>query len=308
MNDKFKFFLSFNQSKLGLGKFGNFKNDYGLWFIRTNGNPQSFTGTIGLDPAFDKNLVDWKQIEINVRLIKSAFNRHSDTIASVTARYLEKNIFKFGLTKSMTGDLTQINFSCIVEINMPIILNNKKNSKRDGAKNHLKSMFESGNDADITIMSEGKELKVHNFILKRSEVFSKMFSGEMKESRNRIVVIEDIKHEVIVEMCRYLYYDEIPKIKSLALPLLVAASKYLIDDLVEECEDFLMTNITLDNYHEVIVIADQLNKEKLREAAIDYIITNCKSIFPSTAWKELKTSHVQLALTVMEKFMLTFQL
>ncbi|KAG5670695.1 hypothetical protein PVAND_000942 [Polypedilum vanderplanki] len=70
-------------------------------------------------------------------------------------------------------------------------------------------------------------------------------------------------------MCRFLYYDEIPKIDSLALPLLIAADKYMINDLANKCEKFLMLNITIGNFHEALVTADQLNKNKLREATID---------------------------------------
>jgi speckle-type POZ protein len=144
--------------------------------------------------------------------------------------------------------------------------------KQLGTKAHLKNLFESGALADITIKSEDKELKVHKLILARSEVFAKMLSGETEEAQSAVIKIKDISHEVLVEMCRFLYYDEVPKMKSLALELMVAADKYMVEDLAAKCEKFLMDNITVENFHDVLVTANRLSKDKLREAAIDFII------------------------------------
>jgi hypothetical protein len=145
-------------------------------------------------------------------------------------------------------------------------------TKKLGTKAHLKNLFESGALADITIKSKDKILKVHKPILTRSEVFAKMLSGETKEAHSAVIKIEDISYEVLFEMCRYLYYDEVPKMKSLALELMVAADKYMVEDLAAKCEKFLMDNITIENFHDVLVTADMLSKDNLREAAIDFVI------------------------------------
>jgi speckle-type POZ protein len=145
-------------------------------------------------------------------------------------------------------------------------------TKQLGTKAHLANLFESGTLADITIKSDDKALKVHKLILTRSEVFAKMLTGETKEAQSAVIKIKDFSHEVIVEMCRFLYCDEVPKMESLALELMVAADKYIIEDLAAKCEKFLMKNITIENFHDVLVTANQLSKDKLREAAIDFII------------------------------------
>jgi speckle-type POZ protein len=144
--------------------------------------------------------------------------------------------------------------------------------EQKGVKVHLKNLFESGAFADITIKSEDKEINVHKLVLSKSEVFAKMLSGETKEIQSAVIKIEDISHEVLVEMCRFLYCDEVPKMESLALELMVAADKYMIDDLTAKCEKFLMGNTNKSNFLDVLVTADRLNKDQLRETAIDFIL------------------------------------
>jgi speckle-type POZ protein len=141
-----------------------------------------------------------------------------------------------------------------------------------GSKMHLKNLFASAKLADVTIKSKSSEFGVHKLILSRSEVFERMLSGTTKEAQSGVIHIKDIEHDVLVEMCRFLYYDEIPKLQTLALKLLIAADKYMISDLAAKCCQYLMTNITANNFLDILTFADKLNKQALREATIDYII------------------------------------
>jgi speckle-type POZ protein len=110
--------------------------------------------------------------------------------------------------------------------------------------------------------------------LARSEVFAKMMlASETKEIQSAVIKIDDISHDVLFEMCRFLCCDEVPKMESLALELMVAAEKYKIGDLAAKCEEFLMHNITMENFRGVLVTADRLNKSELRTAAIEFIAT-----------------------------------
>jgi speckle-type POZ protein len=141
-----------------------------------------------------------------------------------------------------------------------------------GSKVHLKKLFDDEICTDVTIKSKDGEFSVHKLIISRSEVFERMLSGETKEAQSGVIEIEDIEYDVLVEMCRFLYYDEIPKLQTLAIELLVAADEYMISDLAARCCQFLTFNITTENFLNVLTTADKLNKENLREAAIDFII------------------------------------
>jgi speckle-type POZ protein len=141
-----------------------------------------------------------------------------------------------------------------------------------GSKSHFKKLFMSAKLADIVIMTKDGEFGVHKNIISRSDVFECMLYGTTNEAQSGVIRIEDINHDVLVEMCRFLYYDEIPKIQTLALELLVAADKYMVSDLAVKCCQYLMVNITTENFLNILTTAYQLNKEALREAAIDFII------------------------------------
>jgi speckle-type POZ protein len=153
---------------------------------------------------------------------------------------------------------------------------------------------------------EGKEFFAHQCYLSRSDVFDAMLSANMKEAEEKIIEIIDIEHDVLVKMLRYLYWGEISNIKEMALDLLVAADKYNIQDLVDKCLVYLMSNINLENHGQILIIADKLNLKCLKEAAIDFIIDNRKEIFDSEGWKEFKINNMPLALEIVEKNMSSF--
>ncbi|KAG5671288.1 hypothetical protein PVAND_001493 [Polypedilum vanderplanki] len=277
-----------------------FNNEYGNWTISLNYKVNYLFGTIVYESIFDKHLIDTKQIQVNVQISEPNYR---NLFSSIAAKNCGGTTFLFEYMSNSHYSYLRTNFQISVKVKLPEV--KYKLINHEGAKGHLKKLFETGNHADITIQSNGKELKVHKLILMRSEVFEKMLTGPTKEAQSGIIVIKDFKFEVIAEMCRYLYYDEIPKIQTLALLLLIAADKYMVEDLADKCEKFLLKNVNSVNFHDILITADRLNKNALREAAIDYIIANRKEIFPSAKWKELKNNNVQLALLVTEKFMMT---
>lgn len=173
------------------------------------------------------------------------------------------------------------------------------------SKMHLIDLFDSGKYADITIKIKGKkDIRAHSNILARSKVFDAMLNrNESRESLNKIIHVKDIEHDVMHEMIRFLYYDEIPRMGEMAVKLLLAADKYDILKLVTECKIFLLQHVHMANFSEVLVASHALNIADLKEKAIDFVIENRKEIFTSDGWKALKEGHNMLAWEVVEKFM-----
>jgi hypothetical protein len=164
-------------------------------------------------------------------------------------------------------------------------------------------MFDSKKLADVIIITKGRnEIKASNFILSRSEVFDAMLNvHDTKEAREKTIVIKDVDYHVMSEMIRYMYTDEVPKMNEMALNLMIAANKYNLPGLVSRCENYLKTNITVENFGNIIVVADTLNITELKEVAIQFIIDNHEKIFDTNMWKTLKLNHVQLGMEVMER-------
>jgi speckle-type POZ protein len=124
---------------------------------------------------------------------------------------------------------------------------------------------------------------------------------DTKEARDGVISITDFDHEVVLEMVRFMYCDEIPKLKEMALELLVAGNKYILPGLVRECENYLMVNVSTENFSEILVTADKLNYSDLKNAAINFIIDNHEIIFSTNTWKSLKESNMSLGMEVMER-------
>jgi hypothetical protein len=168
-------------------------------------------------------------------------------------------------------------------------------------------MFNEGKLADIKIKTaDGKEIEANKFILTRSPVFDAMLnSHDTKEAQEGVIEITDIGHEVMVEMVRYMYSDEIPKLKEIALELIVAGNKYDLPGLVDKIEYYLKHNITAENFVQILIVADKLTLADLKDVIVSFVSDNT-AVFTSDVWKEFKNegTHEKLRSEVMEKSLL----
>lgn len=181
-----------------------------------------------------------------------------------------------------------------------------KKVKGPTISDHAKQLFETGKLSDITIKTkDDKEIKAHNFILSRSKVFDVMLNAhDTKEAIEGVIKITDTDFDVLNEMIRYLYCDEAPQLEEMALDLLTVANKYDIPGLEAECVEHLTDNVATESFAEILMIADQLNIQSLKDAAINFVITNRKVVFSTEGWKRLKAENMPLAMEVMENFVL----
>lgn len=133
-------------------------------------------------------------------------------------------------------------------------------------------LFESELDADIKIITKTKSFHAHKIILKRSSVLKAMLSIDMKEAKEGIILINDIEYDVLYEMVRYLYYDEVKRMDELALDLLVAADKYDIPKLLHECKTYLKTNVRRENFGKILITIDKIyGVDDLKRIIINFI-------------------------------------
>ncbi len=165
-------------------------------------------------------------------------------------------------------------------------------------------MFETEKFTDMKIKTseEGKEINTHKIFLARSPVFEAMLNHDTKEIQENVIKITDFDHEIVEEMVRYLHTDEVPKLKELALELLVIGNKYDLPGLVRICKNFLKENITEINFASILITADQLEIADLKDTAFEFIINNHKAVFANADWKSLKKGHMELGMEVLEQF------
>ena len=74
----------------------------------------------------------------------------------------------------------------------------------------------------------------------------------------------------ILALLEFIYCDEIELNEKLALDLFKLCDKYSLADLKGICEKFLSKCITLDNFVEVINVAEKFGGSELQDKAIEY--------------------------------------
>ena len=76
----------------------------------------------------------------------------------------------------------------------------------------------------------------------------------------------------------FLYKNEIELTESVALELYEAADKYMQNDLLKLCEEFLCKNLRLDNFTSMIDFVEKFEMQFLRDSIYEFIIHNLQEI------------------------------
>jgi hypothetical protein len=139
--------------------------------------------------------------------------------------------------------------------------------------------------------NQSQVLKVHKCILRmRSPVFDAMLSSEMCESTSGSLCIADADYNVMKELIHFIYTDDISDNKildSIADQLLCVSSKYQILNLLSICEDYLITNINMDNVFYYLNLASMYHTLKLKEQTLIYIAHNFNKLSGTKEFNEL---------------------
>lgn len=112
----------------------------------------------------------------------------------------------------------------------------KKQTTRGKLAHDLSSLLENKKFSDITIVLGETKIQAHKAILAaRSPVFESLF---MENSTT--IEINDVQPEIFRTLLQYIYTDELKNIDN-ANELLIAATKYNLEELKAECEEILRT-------------------------------------------------------------------
>jgi len=115
-----------------------------------------------------------------------------------------------------------------------------------------------------------------------------MFDHQMKETQENVVKIVDMSREVAEELLHFIYSGKVLNLKKVAKDLLSAADKYQMLQLVEICEEYLMSNLTVDTAPEVLVLSHLHKAVKLKTVVVEFIINNRKEVMKSPNWELIK--------------------
>merc|ERR1719352_285136 len=112
----------------------------------------------------------------------------------------------------------------------------------------------------------------------------------MRESEGAIGAIHlpDVAHPVFLALLEYIYTDKVGDISSdLAVHLLIAAERFLLDRLKALCEDIIRKSISIENVVQIMMTAKSHRADGLKDICMDFIVSNEEHIKSTPAFREL---------------------
>ena len=163
----------------------------------------------------------------------------------------------------------------------------RSNGKEELLEDFVK-LFENMELCDVTFNVRRQEFRAHKTILAaRSPVFSAMFQHPSKEKMTGIVDVADIEPDVFNELLRYIYTGEVPinVMDEVAVGLLAAADKYLLEELKKACGDHLVHKMSPKNCLQLFSLEENDPAFYLMEKAVDYIRQFPDEVMATEEWK-----------------------
>jgi hypothetical protein len=104
------------------------------------------------------------------------------------------------------------------------------------------------------------------------------------------IEIEDMAHEVFLKVVEFLYTDEVAETPAeLAVPLLIAAERFLLPRLKGLCEDAIRKGIATTNVVHTLLAAHRHHAAALKDMCLDFVLEHLDSVKGTPAFAELKT-------------------
>ncbi|CRK98227.1 CLUMA_CG011590, isoform A [Clunio marinus] len=168
--------------------------------------------------------------------------------------------------------------------------NIEQDMESNDINNCYEKMFENKLFTDFEIKCNDEEsLYAHRVILAaKSPVFMGMMTNDMEEAAENCVTLHDVDSVTMKELLRYIYCETVESIDALAPKLIYEAEKYHLDNLKMMCKNSLISNLSIDNVLDNLIIASRLSCVKdLFEKCVDVILTNFQFSAPWKLFKKL---------------------
>ena len=158
---------------------------------------------------------------------------------------------------------------------------------------------------DMNILCGGKTFQCHKLVLScQSQIFKAMIENKhLIEKESGVLEIDenDISAETMEQFVYYLYHEKFRDIKMINPELLVAADKYMVSGLFDECSKYFQRNLSVQNALDVLVTAEMTNQRDLFEAASRFVCKNIGSLNKTSAYEELLKSNPTMIANVLSK-------
>uniref|UniRef100_A0A0N5CH35 BTB domain-containing protein n=1 Tax=Strongyloides papillosus TaxID=174720 RepID=A0A0N5CH35_STREA len=136
-------------------------------------------------------------------------------------------------------------------------------------------VFDSLLFTDCIIGVKDTEIKLHKAVLAaRSSAFYNTFNSTLEKSKTNIIEIKDFSVEVVREMLKYIYKDEVSNIQNMANGMFKIANKYELHRLKAISEQSMCRSLTIENVCERFTPSETYSIETWKECCQDPILVN----------------------------------
>ena len=145
--------------------------------------------------------------------------------------------------------------------------------------------------SDVLIQVEDTKFDAHKCLLSaRSSVFLAMFQSDLTETQTNTLKIEGIEPAVFKEVLRFIYTDEVEQLDELAVELLAAAERYMLNLLKSKCEAHLAEKISVENCADLLLLADLHSALGLKTFVLDFFRSRAAEVAQTASWQQLMQS------------------
>ncbi|GIY76695.1 speckle-type POZ protein B [Caerostris darwini] len=208
--------------------------------------------------------------------------------------------FKLAVSLNVDSQKEQNAFEFYENLDIP--------GNQNSLNNDLLHLYADKKLCDVTLTAGNKEFRAHKIILSsRSPVFESMFQNDMLEKNTGIVNVADMDSEILSMLLEFVYSDTfVGKDMDTAIKLYLAADKYQILSLREDCSSFMKSNLTVRNVCELLIFADDHRDDRLKTAVQDYICILGSEIMETEFWETFVVERPKLASEVLHKISLKY--
>ncbi|KAJ5079244.1 pep-cterm sorting domain-containing protein [Anaeramoeba ignava] len=181
-------------------------------------------------------------------------------------------------------------------------------SNLEKLSNDLKNLFQNQNENekeeesyfDFEIICEQNQtsFKTHKSILSsRSQYFKSLFDSKMKEYQENKLILKDVSSSILFSILNYFYSGKIEINLENAIQILIFSSKYLIDELIEICSNFIKKNLQIETIVDVLKLSESMNFNELIDSSYKFISENFKEFIKTSFFLELEENHLNSILS-----------
>ena len=149
------------------------------------------------------------------------------------------------------------------------------------ALDRLSNLLEDSTFSDVTFNVEEECFRAHTSILAAaSPMMSAMFQHDFKETRTRVVNIEDTKPVIFKQLLQYIYTGTASQVEDeeVTMDLFVAADKYGVEALKEECSLILGRKLNVDNVVSILILSHLHSMPNLFNVCLSFMVNNNRTV------------------------------